>query len=49
MTIKHIKHLIVAAMACCTLTASLTACSDSYMAEVNTDDTKASSIDPAPS
>jgi len=47
MTIKHIKHLIVAAMACCTLTASLTACSDSYMAEVNTDDTKASSIDPS--
>lgn len=45
MTIKNIKKYFVAGIVCLGLAAT-TACSDSYMEEVNTDDTKASSIDP---
>lgn len=46
MNIKNIKKYIVAGIVCLGLTAT-TACSDNYLEEVNTDDTKATSIEPS--
>lgn len=46
MKTKYIKNIIAACTVCCCLSAVLTSCSDNYMEEVNTDDTKASSIEP---
>lgn len=46
MNIKNIKKYFVASVVCLGLTAT-TACSDSYLEEVNTDDTKATSIEPS--
>ena len=41
------KNIIAAMLICCGVATSFTACSDSYMEDVNTDDTKASSIEPS--
>jgi len=43
----YIKKTLVAWSMCCCVTAALTSCSDSYMEELNTDETKASSIAPS--
>ena len=47
MIIKNIKNIIAASFACCCVTATLTSCSDSYMEELNTDESKATSIAPS--
>ena len=47
MITKYIKKTIVACSVCCWIAAALTSCSDSHMEEVNTDETKASSIEPS--
>ena len=44
---KYIKNIIAACSVCCCLTTVFTACSDSHMQEVNTDDSKAASIEPS--
>ena len=46
MTITNMKHILVAGLVFCGLTAVFTACSDSYMEDTNTDESKAASIDP---
>ena len=43
----YIKKTLVAWSMCCCVTAALTSCSDSYMEDLNTDETKASSIAPS--
>ena len=43
----YIKKTLVTWSMCCCVTAALTSCSDSYMEELNTDETKASSIAPS--
>lgn len=47
MITKYIKNTFVACSVCFCMTAVLTACSDNYMEEVNTDESKATSIDPS--
>lgn len=47
MNTKYFKNIIAACLVCCGISAVLTSCSDSYMEELNTDDTKAESIDPS--
>ena len=47
MITKNIFKFIAACSVCCCVTAALTSCSDSYMEEMNTDETKAESIDPS--
>lgn len=47
MITKYFKNTIVACSVCCCMTAALTACSDNYMEEVNTDESKATSIEPS--
>lgn len=47
MITKNIFKFIAACSVCCCVTAALTSCSDSYMEEMNTDDTKAESIAPS--
>ena len=48
MITKYIKNIFAACSVCCCVTAALTSCSVSYMEDMNTDDTKAESIDPSP-
>ena len=43
---KMIKKTLAASVVCCGLM-SMTACSDSYMEKLNTDESKASSIEPS--
>lgn len=47
MITKSVKHIIAAGLVCCGMAPALTSCSDSYMEEVNTDETKASQIAPS--
>lgn len=47
MITKYIKNTFVACSVCFCMTAVLTACSDNYMEEINTDESKATSIDPS--
>jgi len=47
MITKSVKHIIAAGLVCCGMAPALTSCSDSYMDEVNTDETKASQIAPS--
>lgn len=47
MITKNIKHILAAGLVCCGMAPALTSCSDSYMEEVNTDETKASQIAPS--
>jgi len=46
MTTKYFKNTIAAFSVCCLITAPLASCSDSYMEDINSDDTKTTSIDP---
>lgn len=46
MITKNIFKFIAACSVCCCVIAALTACSDSYMEELNTDDSKVAKIDP---
>ena len=46
MITKYFKNIFAACSVCCGFAVALTACSDSYMEELNTDDTKAESIEP---
>ena len=46
MKTTYIKHYLAAAVMGCCLSASFTACSDNYMEELNTDQTKGASINP---
>ena len=46
MITKYFKNTIAACSVCCLMTATLTACSDSYMEGLNEDNTKTTSIDP---
>jgi hypothetical protein len=43
---KSIKNIIMAAFVGCGIAVTVTSCSDSYMNEVNTDDSKGATIDP---
>lgn len=47
MITNSIKHILAAGLVCCGMAPALTSCSDSYMEEVNTDETKASQIAPS--
>ena len=47
MITKYFKKTLAACSVCCCVAAALTACSDSYMEGLNTDDTKAESIEPS--
>ena len=47
MITNSIKHILAAGLVCCGMAPALTSCSDSYMDEVNTDETKASQIAPS--
>ena len=47
MITNSIKHILAAGLVCCGMAPALTSCSDSYMDEVNTDETKASHIAPS--
>ena len=44
--IKNIKNIFAAGLAGCLMTAAVTSCSDSCMEDINTDESKASSIEP---
>ena len=46
MITRYFKNTIAAGFVCCSVAAALTSCSDSYMEDLNTDDTKTTSIDP---
>ena len=46
MIIKNMKKILAACFVCCFTAAALTSCSDDYMEDLNTDTTKAASIDP---
>jgi hypothetical protein len=46
MITKYFKNTIAACSVCCSVAVALTACSDSYMEDINTDNTKTTSIDP---
>ncbi len=43
---NNIKNIFAAGLIGCVLTSGITSCSDTYMEDMNTDDTKATSIDP---
>lgn len=47
MITKYFKNIIAACSVSCCVMAALTACSDSYMEDMNTDETKAESIEPS--
>ena len=47
MITKIFKNTIAACSVCCCITVGFMACSDSYMEDINTDKSKASSIDPS--
>lgn len=47
MITKIFKNTIAACSVCCCITVGFTACSDSYMEDINTDESKASSIEPS--
>ena len=46
MITKYFKNTIAVCSVCCSVAVALTACSDSYMEDINTDNTKTTSIDP---
>ncbi len=46
MIIKTIKNILAASIVCCSISVTITSCSDDYMEDLNTDTTKAASIDP---
>lgn len=47
MITEYFKNIVTACSVCCCITATLTSCSDNYMEELNTDETKASTIAPS--